>query len=119
GGEFLDAREDFLDAHLRAAMKRIRRVAPRAPQIASREAHEYARQACARALPLNRPENLADYHVTGGSPARLCGAGAAGRGRPRQRSPHPLPQSEMAPARSRATEERRSSRAPLQSRAEK
>jgi hypothetical protein len=43
-------------------MKRIRRVAPRTPQIASRQPHKYAGQACARAFSLYRPKNFRNKH---------------------------------------------------------
>jgi hypothetical protein len=46
----------------RPAVKRIRRVAPRAAKIAARQTHENARQARASAFALNRFENLGDYH---------------------------------------------------------
>jgi hypothetical protein len=46
-------------------VKRIRRVAPRTPQIASRQTYENARQARPSAFSLNRFEYFSDEHDFG------------------------------------------------------
>ncbi len=63
----------------RPAVKRVRRVAPRAAKIAAREAHEDARQARASAFALNRFENLGDYHGKAAGFLRLLYHSAATR----------------------------------------
>src|SRR6266849_2259400 len=63
--QFIYARQYFLDAHLLPAMERVRRIAPGASQVATRQTHEDARQARARAFTLNRLENFRDNHDFG------------------------------------------------------
>src|SRR5580693_8635510 len=46
-------------------MKRIRRIAPRAPQIAPRQTHKHARQPRPRPFSLNRFEYFRNEHVFG------------------------------------------------------
>ena len=55
-------------------MKRVRRIAPRAPQIAPRQTHKNARQPRARAFSLNRFEYFRDEHELA-----ACGFGRAVR----------------------------------------
>ena len=62
-GERAYLREHFVHAVLCASVKRVRRVAPRAAQIAARQTHEYARQSRAGAFPLNGLENFGDLHT--------------------------------------------------------
>ena len=52
-------------------MECVRGIAPGASQIATRQTHEYARQARARAFALNRFENFRDNHFECGSLPRL------------------------------------------------
>ena len=58
--KFIHLMADRIDGRALAAVKRIRRVAPGASQIASGEPHKNAWQACARTFTLNRFENLGD-----------------------------------------------------------
>ena len=54
----LDLSQNFVDRHLPPLVERVRRVAPRAPQIAGRETDEHARLPRARRFALNRMEDL-------------------------------------------------------------
>src|SRR5437868_3429386 len=69
--KLIATRQNLLDAHLIAAMKSVRSVAPRTAQIAARQAHENAWQASACAFALNRLENFRDDHTFGVPQARL------------------------------------------------
>jgi hypothetical protein len=58
----MHSHEHILHTHLRSAVKRVSRVAPRAAQIAPRQTHKNARQPRARAFSLNRFEYFYDEH---------------------------------------------------------
>jgi hypothetical protein len=68
----MHSRENLLDAHFLAAVESVRRVAPRAAQVAPREPHENARQSRPRAFSLDGTENFGDGHGAPlSAPARL------------------------------------------------
>ena len=54
------SRDDLVERHLPAFVKRVRRVAPRAAQVARGQAHEDARPPGVRRLALDRVEDLVD-----------------------------------------------------------
>src|SRR6186713_2119943 len=54
----LDLTQDVLEAALATLVKRVRRIAPRAAQVAGREAHEDARPASIRGLALDGMEDF-------------------------------------------------------------
>ena len=52
--------DDLVHRHLAPYVERVRRVAPRAAQIARGQAHEHAGASCQGRFTLNRMENLVD-----------------------------------------------------------
>src|SRR3954471_5743706 len=62
--EVLNFVEDLLGSHFLAAVKTVFGVAPRAAQIATGQAHEYARHASVCRFPLQRLVNLSDLHLS-------------------------------------------------------
>ena len=63
----LDFGHDFVDRPFGSLVKRVRRIAPRAAQIARREPHEHAWLAGPRRLALDRVEDLVDREHDGKS----------------------------------------------------
>jgi hypothetical protein len=70
--EAIHTLQNILDSHLLAAMEGVGGVAPGAAQVASSQAHEDARQACAGSLTLDRFEYFRDVHRIKKTCRRYC-----------------------------------------------